>query len=499
MAKPIDKQYLIDNMKTFVNVILDPRYIIQKTVLPAATADNLGTVFQYIGSDSTNYTIGGFYQSTEVTPSTTPKTYFWKEITSKTLIDNTTIKENASKEIYVPKATDTTLGVVTDGDGTSIGANGEVNVVDRLEETTTLPTASASIVGKRYLYAGASTSTLTHGGIYECQETSTDVYEWVLISTSPLTFNSDDFDVVDDEVSLDASQKIKTFTQAEWDALSSAEKIALAGQNVIISDDEGTQTFEDIIPSDASTSNQLVTENSISTKVGAITGSGITYRTFTCTLSNATAGYQNHEFLLVTREENVLINARIHTDGTLNVTACDINGEANTITNIGYAFDNTTRTLTIGVTLASWAMTLSVVKITYPKDVASAPIVVSTLPTLTNVTIKKLVTESDLAIKKKDISATGGATSFSTTIPLSMAQRNIPFYLEVLSVGNDNAIKEMRYRVFVSSMNTNVTTQEISKDSNFTNVSITFDASTGYALSFSSTETLYSTTLYIQQ
>lgn len=113
--------------------------------------------------------------------------------------------------------------------------------------------------------------------------------------------------------------------------------------------------------------------------------------------------------------------------------------------------------------------------------------------------IYKLVTESDLAIKKKDISAKGGATSFSTTIPLSMARRNIPFYLEVLSVGNNNAIKEMKYLVFVSSLNTIVTTKEISKDSIFTNVSITFNESTGYELSFSSTDTLYSTTIYIQQ
>lgn len=111
----------------------------------------------------------------------------------------------------------------------------------------------------------------------------------------------------------------------------------------------------------------------------------------------------------------------------------------------------------------------------------------------------KLVTESDLPLKKIDISATGGATSFSATIPLSMAQRNKPFYLEVLSVGNNNAIKEMKYLVFVSSINTNVTTKEISKDSIFTNVSITFNASTGYELSFSSTDTLYSTTVYTQQ
>lgn len=117
----------------------------------------------------------------------------------------------------------------------------------------------------------------------------------------------------------------------------------------------------------------------------------------------------------------------------------------------------------------------------------------------TAITPKKLVTESDLAIKKMDISATGGATSFSATIPLSMAQRNKPFYLEVLSVGNDNAIKEMKYLVFVSSINTIVTTKEISKDDNFTKISITFNESTGYELSFSSTDTLYSTTVYIQQ
>ena len=114
-------------------------------------------------------------------------------------------------------------------------------------------------------------------------------------------------------------------------------------------------------------------------------------------------------------------------------------------------------------------------------------------------TVTHYVTESDLAIKKKDISATGGATSFSATIPLSMAQRNKPFYLEVLSVGNNNAIKEMKYLVFVSSMTTTVTTKEISKDVNFTNVSITFNESTGYELSFSSTDTLYYTTVYTQQ
>ena len=163
--------------------------------------------------------------------------------------------------------------------------------------------------------------------------------------------------------------------------------------------------IEDVIPSDASASNKLVTKDSISTKVGPISGSGVTYRTFTCTVSDAFSGYQNHEFLLISREENVLINARIHVDGTLNVTACNINGEADNVTNIGYAFDNDTKTLTIGVTLATWAMTLSVVKLTYPNDVASTPVLATTLPTLTAVTIKRLVTAADLTS-----SVTSGST-----------------------------------------------------------------------------------------
>lgn len=236
----------------------------QYASLPAASASLENKIVQFTGTTTSTLTNGFFYKCVEVAGSD-PTAYTWvANPTQETVaVDGSTITKDVSTgEISAVTATNSTVGVVTDGDGTSIGANGEVNVVDRLEETTTLPTASATNEGKIYLLTSNQTG-YEKGGVYECQETSTDVYEWVLISTSPLTFNSDDFDVVDDEVSLDASQKIKTFTQAEWDALSSAEKIALAGQNVIISDDEGTQTFEDIIPNDASSTNKLVTESEI--------------------------------------------------------------------------------------------------------------------------------------------------------------------------------------------------------------------------------------------
>ena len=41
--------------------------------------------------------------------------------------------------------------------------------------------------------------------------------EWVLMSANSTTFNTDDFDVVDDNVSLDVSQRTFTGTTAEWD------------------------------------------------------------------------------------------------------------------------------------------------------------------------------------------------------------------------------------------------------------------------------------------
>lgn len=220
MAKPIDKQYLIDNMKTFVSVILDPRYIIQKAVLPAATADNLGAVFQYIGSDSTNYTIGGFYQCQS--DGETPTTYSWVEITTKTNFDNVTIKENSSKQIYVPKATSSALGVVQAGDGIDVDSDGVISVVARLEEIDELPTAAAALEGKIYLLTATQTG-YDRGGIYMCEESTetAGTYEWKLISMSPLEAGKG-ITIENDVISADTN--LFPGTKAEYEALSADEK-----------------------------------------------------------------------------------------------------------------------------------------------------------------------------------------------------------------------------------------------------------------------------------
>lgn len=113
-----------------------------------------------------------------------------------------------------------------------------------------MPTASEGYKGKQILYVGPSTTTLNKGGVYECDEvagTDPTEYEWTLISANPLEFNSEDFEVENNEVSLAAGQKIKEFTQAAWDALTTAEKVALAGQNVIITDDGETGDVVDVV------------------------------------------------------------------------------------------------------------------------------------------------------------------------------------------------------------------------------------------------------------
>lgn len=87
MPLPIDKTYLLEQLRNFKTIILDPDFKIQKTALPTASEDNEGAVFQYVGTDSTNYTIGGFYQCQEVTPVTDPKTYTWVKVNGSPVDD----------------------------------------------------------------------------------------------------------------------------------------------------------------------------------------------------------------------------------------------------------------------------------------------------------------------------------------------------------------------------------------------------------------------------
>lgn len=157
-------------------------------------------------------------------------------------------------------ATTHSLGSVKGGSGTYIGGYGEVNVYQRLREgSVDDPSSSIRIndYDSLFMINTSDYSGYIEGGIYKLQitevtptgtenpseegwyeyegrqgddriytlseDTTVDnekyyfTIEWVLMSANSTTFNTDDFDVVDDNVSLDVSQRTFTGTTAEWD------------------------------------------------------------------------------------------------------------------------------------------------------------------------------------------------------------------------------------------------------------------------------------------
>ena len=106
---------------------------VQASVMPAASADLVGSVYQYIGSTDANYTHGYFYECIG-----NSGTYSWRQV------------------------------IVQD---------------ERIIQVSTMPTASAVILGRVYQYIGATTVDFTHGYFYEC--VNYDGYGWENIEVQP--------------------------------------------------------------------------------------------------------------------------------------------------------------------------------------------------------------------------------------------------------------------------------------------------------------------------
>lgn len=208
----------------------------QFSTMPTASEDYLGAVVIYTGATTNTYTHGYTYECVsdgEVTP-----TYSWQPqpVQDSVSVDGTTIvKDSQTDQISAVTATQNTLGVVKGGDGTSINANGGVDVIDRLVVTDTMPTASVSLLSKTRLFIG-TTGTYEKGGIYQCQlvpESDPAEYEWVLISTAG--------------VDLSQYKKIFSGTSAEWDALPLEDKITY---DYTMPDDDGeTGDITDVVES----------------------------------------------------------------------------------------------------------------------------------------------------------------------------------------------------------------------------------------------------------
>lgn len=214
---------------------------IEVTSMPDASASYLDKVLLYVGETGT-YEYGKFYKC--VSDGETPPSYSWEDagIGSDPVDGTTIVKDSSTGKLSAVQATQSTKGIVKGGNGTQIGSNGEVNVVDRLEEINALPTATADNLNKCYLLKGTQTGYQT-GAIYQCQlvvGSDPAEYEWVLLSANPLTFDSNDFNVANDNVELQPSRRTYKGTRAAWDLLSVAEKTQYGA--TAFTDDEGGES-----------------------------------------------------------------------------------------------------------------------------------------------------------------------------------------------------------------------------------------------------------------
>lgn len=261
---------------------------IELATMPQASEDNLGLVVIYTGSTTSTYTHGYMYEC--VSDGETPATYSWEQLTSDVKIDNTTIVKDAyTGELSAALATTHSLGIVKGGTGTMIGDHGEVNVYQRLQEDyVSDPQSSVSVpyYDSRFRLNKEDNGNYKKGGIYELQinavtpvgtenpseegwyeyagtygddseyelteDTTVDsektyyTIAWELVSANSQEFNTDDFEIENDVVSLDVTQRSFTGTQAEWDALTTTEKAKYTLVNIIDSYDTENILYADM-------------------------------------------------------------------------------------------------------------------------------------------------------------------------------------------------------------------------------------------------------------
>lgn len=219
-----------DNMSITVdsNGTISTPALLQMTALPTASADYLGKIVQ-LTQAQTGYTKGFIYEC--VSDGNDPPAYSWTETNVQGSID---ISSQTGNQIE------------TKADGIYVGETTVIDNVDTLPTGNDIEDVFYRVTSTGKLYKGDSTNQTT-----------------TLVTPD---FDSNDFDVDNNNVALSAAQRIFTGTTAEWEALTTEEKANYTVVN--FSDDETPEEFdtrlsavEDVIPSGASESNQLVTAN----------------------------------------------------------------------------------------------------------------------------------------------------------------------------------------------------------------------------------------------
>ena len=134
---------------------------IQYSTMPTASADNLGQIYQYIGSTST-YTQGRFYRC--VYDSTNDE-YSWEEV-------------SFSATIAIDSAIDSTSTNPVQNAVISTALDAKQDII----QYSTMPSAENNL-GSIVQFVGTTTSTYTNGYFYKSvYDSTTDTYSWQAVS-----------------------------------------------------------------------------------------------------------------------------------------------------------------------------------------------------------------------------------------------------------------------------------------------------------------------------
>lgn len=205
--------------------------------IPVASATNVGTIIQYIGTTTADYNSGFFYQSQFDTETST---YKWVNI-----------------EVQPASGTSAVDSV-----------NGKVGVVvldaeDIGLQSSEMPNADIDHLNQIVQFIGSTTSTYTNGYWYKCvYDSDNDTYLWTQVNVQPHI-------TVDSALSDTSENPVQN--KVIYDALDDkADKVTSATNNDFATLDTNGNLIDsginkDIIPSSAATNNKLVTANDIST------------------------------------------------------------------------------------------------------------------------------------------------------------------------------------------------------------------------------------------
>lgn len=175
----------------------------QYDTMPTPSSSNEGQILQYIGTTTSDYTNGYFYECINDSgvykwvEKLVQDSYTKSEIgnlddlpdNTKNVVQNIGDLKLSIDQLSASKLSktdiDNVLSITSENPVQNKVITDVLNDKENKFRVTLIPIASASDVGKIIQYIGSNTSSLTSGYYYQCVEVSTGVYDWVQKNVQP--------------------------------------------------------------------------------------------------------------------------------------------------------------------------------------------------------------------------------------------------------------------------------------------------------------------------